>query len=420
MANTPKAGGTRKAATNRGRTTAAVDKDLKEFKNEVSSRFDGLEAGLANIANLLSDQRAQQLNDEVQASVQYDEAPAQQVGEIRLPAQQFEEEWEDVGFEDDFEDDEYDDDPEPVVDPRDFQQRGYARPRRNGRKGRTPVGQRPGDKIIRNLHPNPLRLRLGKPSDPYRVNLEARGEPGDVDQIPRSLVNDLGYKRNLNRSFEEITEDEFNALTEHYAGLSTGGYQGGYTDAELVMDEDRTIYDSSAGGIQYDVNDPRTWPGHTHSGLGPKILDTVGSDRQVSSAVRDAYGQTMDADDQAEFEIARRRMQGLLPPDPRDPSGAQAMAKLKRKAAIRRQAQRQLAGQDRESQIMAQRIRALEQGGRAGRSEVGVLPQGELDKPVRLVRGQEAVVSPRGVVQQGVPGRRIPTENVPQVPQRRR
>lgn len=408
MADTTKAGATRRK-TPRGRTAAAVDKDLKAFKNEVTNRFDGIESLLHGIATSVSANRAQELNDEVQASVQYDDEPAQQVGEIRLPHtyQDVQEEWE--GFEEESPWDEYDDDPEPALDPRDFQQRGYAKPRK--RRGATPVGERPGDKIIRNLHNHPLRLRLGKPSDPYRVNLEPRGEPGDVDQIPRSLVGDLGYKRNLNRSFEEITSDEYDALVEQYAGYSTGGYQGGYTDAELVLDSDRTIYDTAQGGAV----EPR--------GFGPKFLDVVGSDRQRNSAARDAMGVDDDGftvDDRVEMEIMRRRAQGLLPPDPSDPSGREAMGRMKRRQAIANQQRRKLAGQDRESQIMAQRIAALEQGGRAGRSKVGVIPEGEIDKPVRLVRGQDVVVAGGRQLAEGGPSRRIPTENVPQVPRRGR
>ena len=179
------------------------------------------------------------------------------------------------------------------------------------------------------------------------------------------------------------------------------------------MDEDRTI------ATMVDVADPR------RRGFGPRYVDSVGADVQRHDAMRQATSQVGDdlsVDDQAELQLLRRRQQGLLPPDPSDPSGRETMARLKRRQAVTRaQAnQRQLAGNDRESQIMAQRIAALEQGGRAGKSRVGVIPEGALSLPVSMTQGSIDVVSagPYGLAQ-GAPSRRLPTENVPQVPQRR-
>lgn len=388
---------TRKTTARRGRTVAAVDKDLKALKADVSNLQDGVDS----IVQLLQAQAAQQVNEEVQANVQWTEEPAVPVAEYDGELYD-----EDEDF-DQFDEDDEDFEAAPI-DPRDYQSRGYARA---PKKKKSRVGNRNGDKIIRNIRSHQARFRIGNPRDPFRVILEARGAPGDTDQIPASLVNDINYKRNLNKVFEEISEAEYDALQSMYAGYATGGFDGGYIDAELVQDRDRTV------ATMVDVSDPRS------RGLGPRYVDAVGADVQRNAAARQAQGAFADGlsqDDQAELVMLRRRQQGLLPPDPSDPSGRETMARLKRRQAVSRtRTASQLAGNDRESQIMAQRIAQLEGGGRAGRSKVGVLPEGELGKPVSMVRGQmDVVTSPYGIAS-GAPSRRLPTENVPQVQQRR-
>lgn len=373
--------GTQKRTTaNRGRTISAVDKDVRALNERMDGLEQSVEAGFASVVDLLREQQAQKLNDEIQAQVQYDE----------------DEDFDEV--DDDFED-------EPVqVDPRQHDLRGYAKPQKKAKR-RTPVGERDGDKTIRNLHPHQARFRLGNQRDPYRVILEGRGQPGDTDQIPASLVGDINYKRNFGRIFEEITLDEYDALQEQYAGYGTGGYEGGYSEAELVQESARTIYDSRDEG----------------RGLGPRYIDAVGSNPEVTRAARQAMGQVDDLtfEERQELDTFRRRQSGLLPPDPNDPSGRETAGRLKRQQRVRQQNQRNLAGRDNESQRMGNFVRNLEKGGRAGRSKVGVIPEGELDKPVTLERGQEYVVGGGIQLAQGGPSRRIPTENVPPIPQRR-
>ena len=373
--------GNKRTAANKGRTVAAVDKDLKAFKDDVNSRFDDLEnsvnAGFTQIANLLSDKRAQELNDQVQQDVQYDDEPAEYVGDLE------------------YEDEEY----EPVeVDVRDFRQSG-----RSSRKKK--VGERPGDRIIRNLHPKQARARIGNPRDPYRINLEPRGNPGDTDQIPASLVNDIGYKRNLGKLWEEISQDEFEALTDQYAGYG-GGFQGGYQDVEMSYDEDRTIYDSRDD--QYDVRRPQTWPGYRGGGVGPRISQAVGSDPQLTAAAQHAMGQEYTPEEVAEFQRIRAQQQGLAMPDPNDPNGRQAIQRIQRAARRRQQPQRRIAGNDRESQAMERYLRNMESGGRAGPSRQGVIPEGALDAPVTLVRSNDIPVTGEFGVDTSGRSRQIP------------
>lgn len=358
------------AAKKRARSAAQIDKDVQSLKRDVEE----VKGGIDSIVNLLRDQNAQRENEAIQAQVEYTDEPAQYVGEFAVPERDVEDydEFEEV---EDTEEEEYEPE-ENFVDVRDFRKSGKTRRSATKKK----VGERSGDRIVRNLHEKMVRIRLGNPRDPYRVNLEARGTPGDTDQIPASLVNDIGYKRNHGRTFEEITNEEYDALTDIYSGYGAG-FQGGYDNVDMSYAEDRTIARLT------DVSDPRS------RGVGPRYVDAPGSDPLATAKARASAGQEYTAEEVAEYQRIRAQQQGLAMPDPNDPTGKQAMQNLHKKAQRRQNPPRQIAGNDRESQVMAQRLAQMEQGGRAGPSAQGVIPEGELSKPVRLTKGNSIPVS---------------------------
>ena len=148
---------TRKTPARRGRTVASVDKDVKVLKADVAD----LKSGVDNILALLTAKAEQKANEDIQSQVQWTEEPAVAVGEFSVDEYD-----EDEDFEfDDYEEEEV----SAPIDPRDFQARGYAR---EAPKKKKRVGQRNGDRIIRNIRPHMARFRLGNPRDPCRVPLE--------------------------------------------------------------------------------------------------------------------------------------------------------------------------------------------------------------------------------------------------------
>lgn len=237
-------------------------------------------------------------------------------------------------------------------------------------KQKTPVGQRDGDAIVRNLAPYDTRVRIGKESDPYRVNLAPRGQKGDTSAIPAALRGDLNYKNNLGVAFEEISEEEYDALRNVRAPRRSDPVTEQHRERTVIRDEDTTV------ARKRDVT-----PEDRLSRVGPHYLDVPGSNNPSND-----IGQFDRADAEADPEyreflrfkmMQRRERQGDFPEarqsGPRDPVEAA------------------LQSDEPEARAMAAYIRKMEGGGRAGESATGVIPKGELTKPVVVERSTVSV-----------------------------
>jgi hypothetical protein len=75
---------------------------------------------------------------------------------------------------------------------------------------------------IRNLTSNPVNVRLGSKGTPFYLELTdhagngglaRRGVYGDIAQVPVSLVSHPSYQRSLNVIFEEISQQEAEAVS---------------------------------------------------------------------------------------------------------------------------------------------------------------------------------------------------------------
>lgn len=135
------------------------------------------------------------------------------------------------------------------------------------RKKNSNVGQREGDKFVRALNTRPARVWLGNRKDPYELNFQRRGMPGDVQAVPASLTATTVYQRNLGVIFEEVTPEEVAAIR-----YNTPISQSPLPQAEMVRSQDNVIAEG-----QWDEKTKTV----VQRGLGPRYVDKPGSDPQV-------------------------------------------------------------------------------------------------------------------------------------------
>ena len=235
------------------------------------------------------------------------------------------------------------------------------------KKRKTPVGERNGDVVVRNLHTRSVRVRIGKETDPYRINLAPRGQKGDTMAVPASLRGDLNYKNNLGVAFQEISqEDADNLRTKRRSARRENEYQKVRDQRTVTQDADTTV-----------SRKVDTTPEAELSRVGPRYKDVPGS-RNPSNVLDPNDLGWADAESDPEYraflqykaqqQAARQSGQDFpeAPTRGRDP------------------VEKALHSDDKEATAMARYIRKLEGGGRAGPSETGVIPKGSLSLPVRV------------------------------------
>lgn len=104
-------------------------------------------------------------------------------------------------------------------------------------KASTPRAPKRTSKTIRNLRNCPVHLRLaGQGEKPYRVQLEARGRPGDIAEIPAACTEDTAFVRGVDVLFEIITKTE-----ARNAKYERTGYQAEDVRLERVDDNSVTV-----------------------------------------------------------------------------------------------------------------------------------------------------------------------------------
>lgn len=326
--------GTEKKAT----TTRVTAAQVNEKVDGLVERFEGLEDAIGGIASMLAEQNAAKIIKEA----------AQQVEDAQAP-----------------------------------------RPRK-----RTPVGEREGDVIVRNLHPHLMRVRIGKDSDPYRINLQPRGTKGDTMAVPASLRSDLHYKNNLGKSFEEITEEMSDALRGQRR-------RNRLDDPETIKHrENRVVTTDEQATVARKVD---VTPEDRLSRVGPQYMDVAGSNNPSNFVNEAELKAGVDAEADAEYRafLQWRKSQAAARSgvQPTDFSGARQTGRPGRDViaeSLNTQGGDELS---REAVAMARYVKRLESGGRAGASDYGVIPKGELTKPVVVERAtvsvQPNVTAPR-------------------------
>lgn len=118
-------------------------------------------------------------------------------------------------------------------------------------------------KWIRNLRGVPVHLRLygeGR-TDPYRIQLNRRGLPGDIHQVPANLTDDGTFVAGIDVLFEVITESEARSIQYNVAT----GYQGAPVVVERPQD--------TVVSVVPDVDSKGKL-------IGPRVVRKPGSDRQ--------------------------------------------------------------------------------------------------------------------------------------------
>ena len=99
-----------------------------------------------------------------------------------------------------------------------------------------------GRKIIRNLHPIPLTLRLGSSRDPFHINLARRGTPGDYVEVSPDLTEHPQFTRNVNVTFEVISAAEAGKIEYHMAPSRTASESDEYNvTLERMEDKSTTV-----------------------------------------------------------------------------------------------------------------------------------------------------------------------------------
>ena len=230
---------------------------------------------------------------------------------------------------------------------------------------KAPVGSRDGDTIVRNLHNRPIRVRIGREDQPYRINLERRGEKGDTTAIPAALRSDLNYKNNLGVAFEEISDAEFDALRGRRRSRRVDPITEQHRQNLVVtQDADRTV------AVLQD-----TTPQDRLSQIGPRYKDVPGS-RNPSNEMPELT--SADAEFDPEYrEFLRFKAAQRATRQDADLGDARVSGRTQRDPV-----ESALRSDDAEARAMAAYIRKMESGGRAGDSATGVIPKGELSKPV--------------------------------------
>jgi len=243
---------------------------------------------------------------------------------------------------------------------------------------RTPVGERTGDVVVRNLHPRAVRVRIGKETDPYRINLAPRGQKGDTMAVPASLRNDLNYKNNLGIAFQEITQEDADKLR--------GQRRSKRVDPETEKARNRTVTQDADATVARKVD---TTPEAQLTRVGPRYKDVPGSrnpDNNLDAA--DLSWADAEGDPEyrqfLEFKAAQRAARAGQDFSEAPVRGRDPIAK-------------NLNSDDPEARAMAAYLRKMEGGGRAGPSETGVIPKGELTKPVRVEHATVSVQPHRPV-----------------------
>lgn len=243
---------------------------------------------------------------------------------------------------------------------------------RKPRKAKTPVGEREGDVTIRNITSRLVRVRLGKASDPYRIELQPRGRSGDVADVPGSLVGTTQFKRNVGRVFEIISSDD--AAGIDYSGTTTRQFPM----ADLVREAERIVarqkFDPNTG---LPIEQMRQTDRSLGGPVGPRIAAAPGSDNVLMGIPE---GVTPEV---AEF-LAWKASRGTLgaPMNAGPAPGAYEPGAQTGVSLLTRLEQAARSG-DQEAGAMARKLRAS--------AEKGVIPEGELEKPLRVTRNQVSV-----------------------------
>jgi hypothetical protein len=306
------------------RVTAA---QVNEKVNALADRFDGIEDALGGIASMLSEQNAAKIISDAARQVEAAQAP---------------------------------------------------KPRKRS------VGERDGDVIVRNLHGNQVRVRIGKETDPYRINLQPRGQKGDSVAIPASLRSDMNYKNNLGVAFEEISDEMADALRGQKRNRRLD-------DAETIKHRERTVTTDEQATVRR-MED--TTPEDRLSRVGPHYLDVTGSNNPSNDVDVNSLksGVDVEADaDYAAFLAWRKSQNQARAGGGADFSDARVSGRAGRDViadSLNVQGGDELS---REAQTMARYVKKLESGGRAGASDYGVIPKGELTKPVVVERATVSV-----------------------------
>lgn len=237
---------------------------------------------------------------------------------------------------------------------------------------RAPVGERDGDVYVRNLHERSLRVRIGKQSDPFRINLAPRGQKGDTTAVPASLRGDLGYRNNLGVAFEEISDQEMMSLAGRRSRRRQDPELEKARRGQTVRDEDRTV-----------AHMRDATPEDRLTRVGPRYVDLPGS-HNPSNALPESELTRADAEADPEYRMwlqwkqqQAAERQGALGHEVNE-----RPQKVISQSAADRIAEAAASG-DPEAQAMARYVQKME--------AKGVLPPGELSKPVTVERATISV-----------------------------
>ena len=155
-----------------------------------------------------------------------------------------------------------------------------------------PRAPRKTAKTIRNLRGTQVHARLlsQNPKDPFRITLQPRGQQGDTDIIPVSLLDDRTFLDGIDVLWEVITATEAQKLQSEYAPI---GYLGDGRGAKIIRPQDTTIttqddWDGKPGSMPERRTPAGKQASEREFGTGMHTVDVPGSDDALHAKLKAA------------------------------------------------------------------------------------------------------------------------------------
>ena len=172
-------------------------------------------------------------------------------------------------------------------------------------------------KTIRNLRGTQVhaRLRSKNPKDPFRIELQPRGQAGDTTVVPVELQSDPTFLDGIDVLWEVITASEAKELA---AGYAPTGYLGRNDAPVIIRPEDTTITTAQDWDGKGLAPVERTVQGRQASqrefGTGMHTADVPGSDTglhaQLKAAAEEGNNALPDGVDIASRRVSIERTRG--------------------------------------------------------------------------------------------------------------